>query len=46
LRKIQENEFPTKMIEYEMARVIVLTSEQWFLLSGTENTDGRHVIAI
>jgi hypothetical protein len=24
----------------EMARAIVLTSEQWFLLSGTENTDG------
>jgi hypothetical protein len=23
-----------------MAKAIVLTSEQWFLLSGTENTDG------
>jgi hypothetical protein len=28
------------LIKNEMARVIVLTSEQWFLLSGTENTDG------
>jgi hypothetical protein len=28
----------------EMARAIVLTSEQWFLLSGTENNDGRLII--
>jgi hypothetical protein len=28
----------------EMARVIVLTSEQWFLLSGTENTDGGLIL--
>jgi hypothetical protein len=27
-----------------MARVIVLTSEQWFLLSRTENTDGGLII--
>jgi hypothetical protein len=27
-----------------MARAIVLTSEQWFLLSGTENTDGGLII--
>jgi hypothetical protein len=29
---------------YEMASAIVLTSEQWFLLSGTENTDGGLII--
>jgi hypothetical protein len=28
----------------EMARAIVLTSEQWFLQSGTENTDGGLII--
>jgi hypothetical protein len=28
----------------EMARAIVLTSDQWFLLSGTENTDGGLII--
>jgi hypothetical protein len=28
----------------EMARAIVLTSEQWYLLSGTENTDGGLII--
>jgi hypothetical protein len=28
----------------EMARAIVLTCEQWFLLSGTENTDGGLII--
>jgi hypothetical protein len=28
----------------EMARSIVLTSEQWFLRSGTENTDGGLII--
>jgi hypothetical protein len=28
----------------EMARAIVLTSKQWFLLSGTENTDGGLII--
>jgi hypothetical protein len=28
----------------EMARAIVLTSEQWFLLSGTEKTDGGLII--
>jgi hypothetical protein len=28
----------------EMARAIVLTSEQWFLLSGTENTDDGLII--
>jgi hypothetical protein len=27
-----------------MARAIVLTSEQWFLQSGTENTDGGLII--
>jgi hypothetical protein len=27
-----------------MARAIVLTSEQWYLLSGTENTDGGLII--
>jgi hypothetical protein len=27
-----------------MARAIVLTSEQWFSLSGTENTDGGLII--
>jgi hypothetical protein len=27
-----------------MAKAIVLTSEQWFLLSGTENTDGGLII--
>jgi hypothetical protein len=27
-----------------MARAIVLTSGQWFLLSGTENTDGGLII--
>jgi hypothetical protein len=27
-----------------MARATVLTSEQWFLLSGTENTDGGLII--
>jgi hypothetical protein len=27
-----------------MARAIVLTSEPWFLLSGTENTDGGLII--
>jgi hypothetical protein len=28
----------------EKARAIVLTSEQWFLLSGNENTDGGLII--
>jgi hypothetical protein len=28
----------------EMARVIVLTSEHWFLLSGTVNSDGRLIV--
>jgi hypothetical protein len=28
----------------EMARAIVLTCEQWLLLSGTENTDGGLII--
>jgi hypothetical protein len=27
-----------------MSRAIVLTSEQWFLLSGTENTDGGLIL--
>jgi hypothetical protein len=27
-----------------MTRAIVLTSEQWLLLSGTENTDGGLII--
>jgi hypothetical protein len=34
-----------KHVNYnEMARAIVLTSEQWFLLYGTENTDGGLII--
>jgi hypothetical protein len=28
----------------EMARAIVLTSEHWFLLSGTVNSDGRLIV--
>jgi hypothetical protein len=28
----------------EIARAIMLTSEQWFLLSGTETTDGGLII--
>jgi hypothetical protein len=31
------------MLTHEMARVILLTSEQWFF-SGTENTDGGLII--
>jgi hypothetical protein len=29
---------------HQDARAIVLTSEQWFSLSGTENTDGGLII--
>jgi hypothetical protein len=29
-----------------MARAILLTSELWFLLSGTENTDGGLIIKL
>jgi hypothetical protein len=33
-----------KHFRNEMARAIVLTSEQWFLRSGTENTDGGLIV--